>query len=134
MQSEKMKLLMLHAKQFWYKPHNDLADANGDDITDAIVAFIHVEENDMNRDEAIDKAIGNLRWLAKKNETDKIVLHSFAHLSNSKSDPETANSIIQKIGEKLKKNFTVHIVPFGQFYEFSIHVLGPSLAKVFKDI
>ena len=134
MPSEKMKLLMLHAKQFWYKPHTNLADAKSDDIIDAIVAFIHVEENDMKKEEVIDKAVGNLRWLAKKNETDKIVLHSFAHLSNSKSDPETANNIIQKIDEKLKKNFTVNIVPFGQFYEFSIHVLGPSLAKVFKDL
>ncbi|MEW6456269.1 MAG: threonyl-tRNA synthetase editing domain-containing protein [Acidobacteriota bacterium] len=134
MPSDKMKLLMLHAKQFWYKPHIGLADAKSGDISNAIIAFIHVEENDMDKDEVIDKAVGNLRWLAKKNEIDKIVLHSFAHLSNSKSDPETANSIIQKIGEELKKNFTVHIVPFGQFYEFSIHVLGPSLAKVFKDI
>ena len=134
MPSEKMKLLMLHAKQFWYKPYTDSADVKNDNITDAIVAFIHVEEDDMNRNEVIDRAVGNLRWLAKKNETDKVVLHSFAHLSNSKSDPETANKIIQRIGEKLKKNLTIHIVPFGQFYEFSIHVLGPSLAKVFKDL
>ena len=134
MPSEKMKLLMLHAKQFWYKPYTNLADAKNDNITDAIVAFIHVEENDMNRNEAMDGAVGNLRWLAKKNETDKLVLHSFVHLSNSKSDPETANKIIQRIGGKLKKNLTIHIVPFGQFYEFSIHVFGPSLAKVFKDL
>ena len=125
---------MLHARQFWYKPHTDLADAKNENVNNAIVAFIHVEENDMDRNEIIGKAAGNLRWLAKKNKTDKVVLHSFAHLSNSKSNPETANNIIQRIGEKLKKNFTIHIVPFGQFYEFSIHVLGPSLAKVFKDL
>ena len=105
MPSERMKLLMLHAKQFWYKPHADSAGAKSDDITDAIVAFIHVEENDVNKaDDVIDRAVGNLRWMAKKNETDKVVLHSFAHLSSSKSDPETANNMVQKIGEKLKKN------------------------------
>jgi len=130
-----MKLLMLHAKQFWYKPHTDLADAKNDNITDAIVAFIHVEEIDnLRKNDVTDKAVRNLRWLAKKNETEKIVLHSFAHLSSSKSDPEIADDIIQSMAEKLKKNLTVHIVPFGQFYEFSIHVLGPSLAKVFKDL
>ena len=130
-----MKLLMLHAKEFWYKPYTDSTDATkSDNMTDAVIAFIHVEEKDMNGEEVIDKAVGNLRWLAKKNETDKIVLHSFAHLSKSKSNPETANKIIQTISEKLKKNFAVHIVPFGHFYEFSIHVLGPSLAKVFKDL
>jgi len=131
-----MKLLMFHAKEFWYKPHAGLGDATeSDKITDAIVAFIHVEESDKNRAEEIaDKAVGNLRWLAKKNSTDTVVLHSFAHLSSSKAEPETAGSIIQKIGEKLKKDLTTSIVPFGQFYEFSIHVFGQSLAKVFKDL
>ena len=118
-----MKLLMFHAKEFWYKPYAGLTDMEkSDNITNAIIAFVHVEDSDKIREEdVINRAVGSLRWLAKKNETDKIVLHSFAHLSNSKSDPDTANGII-------------HIVPFGQFYEFSIHVLGPSLAKVFKDL
>ena len=130
-----MKLLMFHSKEFWYKPHIETNTVKSDNITDSIVAFIHVEEGDEKRkDEVIDKATGNLKWLADKNKTDRVVLHSFAHLSNSKSDPEIANNLIQSIEEKLKNNIDVHIVPFGQFYEFSIHVLGPSLAKVFKDI
>ena len=131
-----MKLLMFHAKEFWYKPHTDLTNtAKSNSINDALIAFIHVEESDKNREEeVISKSVGNLQWLAKKNKTDRVVLHSFAHLSNSKSDQETASNIIQEIGKKLKKNFTINIVPFGQFYEFSIHVLGPSLAKVFKDL
>ena len=127
---------MFHAKEFWYKPHTDLTNtAKSNSINDALIAFIHVEESDKNREEeVISKSVGNLQWLAKKNKTDRVVLHSFAHLSNSKSDQETASNIIQEIGKKLKKNFTINIVPFGQFYEFSIHVLGPSLAKVFKDL
>ncbi|KHO54818.1 MAG: hypothetical protein J4478_03995 [Candidatus Diapherotrites archaeon] len=131
-----MKLLMFHAKEFWYKPHAGLGDAaESDKITDAIVAFIHVEESDKDRvEEIVGKSAGNIQWLAKKNNTDKVVLHSFAHLSSSKAEPETADRIIQKIGEKLKKNLTAQTVPFGRFYEFSIHVFGQSLAKVFKDI
>ena len=126
---------MFHTKEFWYKPYNDIANTEGQNITDSIVAFVHVEEDDNKREEeVVSKAVGNLKWLANKNKTDKIVLHSFAHLSNSKSDPETANKIIQRIGEKLESRLIVHTVPFGQFYEFSIHVLGPSLAKVFKDL
>lgn len=136
MRSDKMKLLMFHANEFWYKPYTDSTNvAKSNNITNSIITFIHVEEGDKERkEEVINRAVGNLKWLANKNKTDRIVLHSFAHLSNSKSDPETANDIIQRIGEKLKKNLTVHIVPFGQFYEFSIHVLGQSLAKVFKDL
>lgn len=131
-----MKLLMFHAKEFWYKPHTGLTNVvKSDNITDSIVAFIHVEKGDKERkEEVINRAVGNLKWLVNKNKTDRVVLHSFAHLSNSKSNPETANDIIQRMAEKLKKKLTVHVVPFGQFYEFSIHVLGPSLAKVFKDL
>jgi D-Tyr-tRNAtyr deacylase len=126
---------MFHTKEFWYKPYSDLINVKSVKINDSIVAFIHVEKSDEGkREEVINKAIGNLKWLANKNKTRKVVLFPFAHLSNSKSNPETANYIIQKISEKLKRNLTVQTVPFGQFYEFSIHVLGPSLAKVFKDL
>ncbi|MBP2031255.1 hypothetical protein J2755_002218 [Methanohalophilus levihalophilus] len=66
---------------------------------------------------------------------DKIVLHSFAHLSNSNSSPEFATEIISIIKEKLEsRNFEVYTTPFGYFSEFSIHVKGESLAKVFKEI
>lgn len=130
-----MKLLMFHAKEFWYKPYNpDSAETEKTVVNDCIVTFIHVEEPDKDNKDIVDKTVGNIKWLSNKNKSDRVVLHSFAHLSNSRSDPETANNLIQDIGEKLKKSLVVHIVPFGQFYEFSIHVLGPSLAKVFKDI
>jgi hypothetical protein len=98
------------------------------------VVFIQVEENDKDKNDILGKAVGNIKWITNKNNSDKVVLHSFAHLSNSKSDLETANKIIEAIAEELRKKLTVYIVPFGQFYEFSIHVYGQSLAKVFKDL
>jgi len=130
-----MKLLMFHTKSFWYKPYNsDSPETEKTSFDNSLVIFIHVEETDKVNNDVVDKAIGNIKWLANKNKASTVILHSFAHLSTSKSDPETANDMIQKISEKLKKNLTTHIVPFGQFYEFSVHVLGPSLSKVFKDI
>jgi hypothetical protein len=35
-----------------------------------------------------------------------------------------------RLGER---GFRVHIVPFGSFHEFKMHVKGPSLAKVIKS-
>ena len=130
-----MKLLMCHTKSFWYKPYNtDSSKTEKTSFRDCLVIFIHVEEADKGKNDVIDKAVGNIKWLANKNKTTAIVLHSFAHLSTSKSGPDTANDIIHKINEKLEKSLSTHIVPFGQFYEFSVHVLGQSLAKVFKDL
>ncbi len=131
-----MKLLMFHAGEFWYRPNlPEGPEPEKTTLPEGLVVFAHVEESDGERPEAVDKAAANIKWLANKNKVGSIVLHSFAHLSGSKSDPETANTVIQRIAEKLeKKGLDVHIVPAGQFYEFSIHVLGPSLAKVFKEV
>jgi len=130
-----MKLLMFHAEEFWYRPHlPDEPEAAKTALPASLVVFIHVEESDKERRDVVDKAVGNIKWLANKNKVGSIVLHSFAHLSSSKSDPETADEITQAMADKLKKGLDVHVVPSGQFYEFSIHVLGPSLAKVFKEI
>ena len=130
-----MKLLMFHAESFWYKPcSSDSSETEKTSFENCLVIFIHVEEADKGKSDVVDKAVGNIKWLANKNKTTVVVLHSFAHLSTSKSDPDTASDIIHKINEKLEKSLSTHIVPFGQFYEFSIHVFGPSLAKVFKDL
>ena len=130
-----MKLLMLHTESFWYKPYNsDSSKTEKTIFQNCLVIFIHVEEADKGRNDVIDKAVGNIKWLANKNKVTIVVLHSFAHLSTSKSDPDTANDIIHKINEKLEKRLSTHTVPFGQFYEFSVHVISQSLAKVFKDL
>ncbi len=130
-----MKLLMFHAEEFWYSPYlPDKPEAAKTTLPVSLVVFIHVEEADKEKAEVVDKAVGNIRWLSNKNKVGDVVLHSFAHLSSSRSDPETAGEITQEIAEKLKKGLNVHVVPSGQFYEFSIHVLGPSLAKVFKEL
>ena len=130
-----MKLLMFHTESFWYKPYKSNSSETEKRIfQNCLVIFIHVEEADKGKSDVVDKAVGNIKWLANKNKATIVVLHSFAHLSTSKSDPDTANDIIHKMNEKLEKSLSTHIVPFGQFYEFSVHVLGQSLAKVFKDL
>ena len=132
---------MLNTKEFWYKTFSktiDTAEDNEKDeaITDSAVVFIHVEkEDEIRMDKIVAKAIGNITWLAKKLNRNKIVLHSFAHLSDSKSSPEFAEDVIKNIKDKLKnKNYETLVTPFGYFLEFKIHVLGESLAKVFKAI
>jgi len=126
---------MFHTEEFWYRPYwPDKPEAAKTTLPVSLVVFIHVEEADKENIDIVDKAVGNIRWLSNKNRVGNVVLHQFAHLSNSRSDQNTANEITQKIAERLEKRLKVHIVPSGQFYEFSIHVLGPSLAKVFKEL
>lgn len=136
-----MKLLMFHAKEFWYKTYSKtLADVPADEREDktgeGIVAFIHVEQEDEGRENKLkSKAVENIRWLLKKTGTNLVVLHSFAHLSESKSTPEFAQKLIESIKRSLEEHkIETHVTPFGYFLEFKIHVLDESLAKVFKSL
>ena len=76
----------------------------------------------------------NLKWIAGKNNTKHIVLHSFAHLSENKAEPEFTKSLFDDIDERLTgSGFLVEQTPFGYFLDLQIDAPGYSLARVFKD-
>ena len=85
-----MKLLMFHVSEFWYKTYSKTLDnvetVRKKKINQGIVAFVHIEKEDEEGESKLkDKAVDNIRWLLKKTNTNTVVLHSFAHLSESKS-------------------------------------------------
>lgn len=136
-----MKMLLFDTEYFWYDTFSKtLASVEDTEkkekIENTAVVFIHVELEDEERKEKVVKnAVKNFKWYLNKVNKEKIVLHSFAHLSSSVSSPEFAAEIISEIKEKLEnKGIEVYTTPFGYFSEFSIHVRGESLAKVFKEI
>ncbi|MDW7732912.1 MAG: threonyl-tRNA synthetase editing domain-containing protein [Methanolobus sp.] len=136
-----MKLLLFDVEYFWFDTHCKTIETVGDveieeKMENTAVVFIHAEAEDEERkNKVIKSAVGNIKWYLNKVNKDKIVLHSFAHLSSSKSSPEFAMEAIVAIEEKLKnKGINVYSVPFGYLYQFAIHVKGESLAKVFKEI
>lgn len=136
-----MKILLLHTNDYWLKPfQRNLATASLQSepiqCKNAIVALIHTEEKDeQNPGGVATRALKNIKWHARKIGTDKIVLHSFAHLSKSKSSPECAQEIQGNIQSRLQNSgYQVFTSPFGYFNEFKLQVAGPSLAKVFVEI
>ncbi len=136
-----MKMLMLYAHAYTLKPHEpSLPDAEPEPppmgLRDVLVAWIHVEPADVERQERlVTKAIKQLKWLARKMGTRNVVLHSFAHLAKETAPAPVARDLLQAMGTRLRTaGYTVHGAPFGWFNEFSIHVGGPSLAKVFVDL
>ncbi len=136
-----MKMLMFDTESFWFetfsKTLENVEDVKAEDkIDNAAVIFMHVELEDEERKSKVMKtSIKNLKWYLNKLNKNRIVLHSFAHLSSSTSTPEFAAELLHEIKEKLEeKGIEVHTTPFGYFSEFSIHVKGESMAKVFKEI
>lgn len=136
-----MKLLMFDTNDFWYKTFSKTIESaetcdKEESTVNSLVIFINVEkEDESQKDKAVRKAVDNISWLAKKTDRKKVVLHSFGHLSESKSSVEFADDAIKTIKDKLiAKGFETSMTPFGYFFEFKIHVKGESLAKVWKSL
>src|SRR3972149_1739974 len=104
----------------------DMIRITQEKINEGIVVFIHIEKEDEERENKLkEKAVDNIRWLLKKTNTNTVVLHSFAHLSESKSSPEFAQKLIDKLkGSLEERHFITHVTPYGYFLEFQLHVLG----------
>ncbi|ALO17364.1 threonyl-tRNA synthetase [Salinivirga cyanobacteriivorans] len=136
-----MKLLLIYANNFGYTPTTKtLEDAEAHteshDFEKVQTAFIQAEAEDADREaDVTKKLVKNLKWIMKKNEAETLILHSFAHLSESKADPDLTKSIFDKAEEKMKNaGYTVHQTPFGYFLDLRLDAPGLSLARVFKDL
>jgi hypothetical protein len=132
---------MFYAKSFWsqtfQKTLAEAPDAEGQEqAEEAVVVFYQAEAVDAGREAGVTaKLVKNVKWLAGKFGLKTVVLHSFGHLSASKGPPEVARAVVQPAREKLAASgFVVHETPFGYLNEWKMHVAGPSLAKVFKEI
>lgn len=136
-----MKLLMFYAPEFWFKTTHKVLDAVEDtacdkQIRDTVVAFVHAEaEDEARRGKVLTKMLKNIKWLAGKLASKNVVLHSFSHLATSKSSSEFARQILIDAKKRLDNaGFSVEMTPFGYLHEFSLHVSGESLGRVFKEI
>ena len=134
-----MKLLMIYCDRFAYKPQvKTLPDfpnyEDGEAFENVLVAFIQMEEADAEDPKYFEtKLVKSLKWAAKKNETKHIVLHSFAHLSMSKAEPQLTKTFFDIVDERLKNTgYDVSQTPFGYFLDIDVKAPGRSSARIFK--
>lgn len=135
-----MKLLMIYCEKFSYQPVNKTLEnfpeiTQGDSFEDALVAFIQTEAADQENAKAVEtKLVKNLKWGAKKNNTKKVVLHSFAHLSESKADPHFTKELFDLVEERMQKvDYFCRQTPFGYFLDIDVKAPGISQARIFKS-
>ena len=135
-----MKLLIFYMDKFVYETNQKGLDTVEDNyikeiIEKAVVAFIHVEKKDEDNGNYVEtKLVKNLKWTARKNETDRIVLHSFNHLSESDASPEFTKNIFDSVEVRLNKSdYKTSQTPFGYFLNLDIQAPGKPLARIFKE-
>jgi len=136
-----MKLLIIYADRFAYKTELKTLDSEDDRdeeqaIEDALVGFIHVEPQDEEREGTVEThLIKHLKWAARKNETKKIILHSFAHLAEEKGSPEFTKKLLDSAqGRLIKSGYAASQTPFGFFLDLHVDAPGHPLARIFKSI
>ncbi len=137
-----MKVLVMYVDQFEYQPQiKNLESAEevteGASFTDAILAFIQVEESDEEKDvkSREKKLVNHLKWAARKNNCSRVILHSFAHLSESKASVEFTKAIFDNAEKRLQNaDFETAQTPFGYFLDLNIKAPGYSLARIWATL
>jgi len=137
-----MKVLVIYCTAFSYLPVTktleDFEDVTiGKTFNDCIVAFIQVEEEDEEKEVAgrEKKLVNHLKWTARKNNTSTIILHSFAHLSDSKASVGYTKTLFDLAEIRLQNGgYTTEQTPFGYFLDLNINAPGFSLARIWASL
>jgi len=131
-----MKLLLIHADYMEYevKEKTKFAEdykGTGDRVEEVLVAFVSVEKGD--NEEVAKKAVEEIKDVAEKVGSKRILIYPYAHLSPNLADPETAINIL-KILESEIKDFEVKRAPFGWYKSFKISCKGHPLSELSREI
>jgi hypothetical protein len=135
-----MKILMIYCEKFGYKPAVKNLDGVEEHTEEKVfenvqTAFIQVEEHDTENPKSTEKKLLNfIKWVARKNNCEDVILHSFAHLSESKADPKFTKQLFDNVETRLENaGYHTRQTPFGYFLDLEVKAPGFSMARVFKS-
>jgi hypothetical protein len=114
---------------------DDAPEAEPAEHENTVVAFVHVEPKDVQKESPAEtKLVKNAKWLARKWEITRIVLHSFTHLGEEKAEPVQARALLNRAQERLEKaGYSTVQTPYGYFLNLDIKAQGHPLARVYKE-
>ncbi len=137
-----MKLLMFNTDYFKTTPtiaslpgaeeNPPVCETNG-----AVVVFMQVEAEDPEKGNSlVTKAIKNIKWMCNKCNRKTVVLHSFSHLSSSKSAPEEAKKIMDAMQQRLENaEYEVFQTAYGWMNRLEMNAPAETtFDRVFKEI
>lgn len=137
-----MKVLVMYVDEFKYQPaQKNLESAEtineGAVFKNSVLAFIQVEASDEEYDvqSREKKLVNHLKWTARKNNCKSIILHSFAHLAETKASVEFTKSLFDLAEKRLQNaEFETAQTPFGYFLDLEIKAPGYSLARIWATL
>jgi len=131
---------MLYTDRFAYRPADKTLDDEADchepgEITETVVGLIHAEEADEENATGVEKKlVKNLKWGARKNDTRRIVVHTFSHLAETKASAGFTKALLARTEERLTcAGYEVRQTPFGYFLDLDLQAPGRSAARIFAS-
>lgn len=131
---------MIYTDRFAYTPAVKTLEEEPDchepgEIEAAVVGLIHAESCDEEDPARVEKKlVKNLKWGARKNETQRIVIHTFSHLAESKASAEFTKALLARAAERLRgSGYEVWQTPFGYFLDLDLQAPGRSTARIFTS-
>ncbi len=132
----------MYTTHFGYEPkikniEGIAAITEGAIYNDCLVAFIQIESSDEEKDilSREKKLVNHLKWTLRKNNCNKLILHSFAHLSESKATIEFTKAVFDQAEKRLTKSgIETAQTPFGYFLDLDIKAPGFSLARIWATL
>ncbi len=134
-----MRVLFWYCERFAWQPAmktlEDAPPAKPADWGKVVVAFVHVEPGDVQgRSSAETKLVKNAKWLARKWDIRRVILHSFTHLAEKKADPDAARALLDHAQDRLAQaGYETVQTPYGYFHDLRIEAPGRPLARIFKQ-
>lgn len=132
----------MYVDEFGFKPaqknlENTEEVTEGATFNNSILAFIQVEASDEEKDvkSREKKLVNHLKWAARKNDCKSVILHSFAHLSESKASVDFTKELFNLAEKRLRNaEFVAAQTPFGYFLDLEIKAPGFSLARIWATL
>jgi len=132
-----MRVLFWYCDRFAWKPTMQTQEDAPQPIAEEhekVVAFIHVEPGDVEAGSSAEtKLVKNAKWLARKWEIRRIILHSFSHLAEEKADPSPAKALLDRAQNRLHDAGCEMLqTPYGYFNDLELKAPGKPLARIYK--
>jgi len=133
-----MRVLFWYCDKFAWMPAmktiETAPEAKEGHYQEVLVPFIHVEPKDVLEGSSSEKKLlKNIKWLAKKWNNKKVILHSFTHLGEEKADAGEAQELLNRVEIRLRNvDFEVIQTPYGYFLDLDMRAKGHPLARIYK--
>lgn len=134
-----MRVLFWYCDKFAWTPTiktlDQVPESEPDKQNKVVVAFVHVEPKDVEKGSSSEtKLVKNTKWLARKWNVTKILLHSFTHLGEEKADPEQAKELLDRVRERLiRSDYDASQTAYGYYNDLVIEAPGHPLARIYKE-